>query len=266
MGGTRAAIAIAALLVFAPAAHAQTFSLQHSHGGQLDAEAQGDVSFPDAGGANVNVTVSDRSEDGWCAMAWVTSNLPPSTHKSYRVCGVAEQQTFTLALPGGAPCNISFVEVQVGRIDPSEGNKIELGEASRMADPCPPPPQPLPAPPPPPPAPVTSTVTWNWSATARWTRNVSLAVRNVPAGAAVELRCRGGGCPARRRTVKVASARANAHRALGRRHLRPGAVLELRVTRADMIGKVVRFTIRRHRLPAVRTLCLPPGATSPRRC
>jgi hypothetical protein len=266
MGGSRAVIAIAALLVFAPAAQAQTFSLQHSHGGQLDAEAQGDVSFPDAGGANVNVTVSDRSEDGWCGMAWVTSNLPPSTHKSYRVCGVAEQQTFTLALPGGARCNIAFVEVQVGRIDPSEGNKIELGEASRMVNPCPPPPQVQPAPPPPPPPPVTSTVSWNWSASKRWTRNISLAARNVPAGAAVELRCRGRGCPSRRRAVAVRSARANVHRVLGRRHLRPGAVLELRVTRAGMIGKVVRFTIRRSRLPAVQTLCLPPGATSPKRC
>ena len=118
----RAALVLVALLVFAPAARADTFSLQHYHSGALDAEAQGDVTFPDAGGAVVNVTVSDRNEDGWCGDAWVRSNLPPATHKLFQVCGVAKQQTFTVALPATARCNITFVEVQVGRVDPSNGS------------------------------------------------------------------------------------------------------------------------------------------------
>jgi hypothetical protein len=257
-------LAILALLVFAPAAQADTFSLQHYHSGALDAEAQGDVTFPDAGGAVVNVTVSDRNEDGWCGDAWVRSNLPPATHKLYQVCGVAKQQTFTYTLPATARCDITFVEVQVGRVDPSNGNKTELGEVKRMDHPCPPLPQPAP---PPPPQRIASGVSFNWTANGRWTVNDRLSVRDVPAGAAVELRCSGHGCPVKRKVVAVSkSGRADVHRVLRRRHLRPGAVLELRVTRADMIGKVVRFRVRRGRTPAWQVLCLPPGAGSPARC
>ena len=264
MGVRHAAIAIAALLVFAPAARADTFSLQHYHSGALDAEAQGDVTFPDAGGAVINVSVSDRNEDGWCGDAWVRSNLPPATHKLYQVCGVGKQQTFTLTLPATARCNITFVEVQVGRVDPSNGNKTELGEAKRMDHPCPPLPQPAP---PPPPQRIDSGVSFNWTANRRWTMNDRLSVRDVPAGAAVELRCSGRGCPGKRETVRVSKAgRADVHRVLRRRHLRPGAVLELRVTRADMIGKVVRFHVRRGHTPSWQVLCLPPGATSPGAC
>jgi hypothetical protein len=266
MGG-RLLMCIAALLVSAPAAQAETFSLGHSHSGILDAQAQGDVTFPDAGGANVDVTVSDRAEDGWCALAWVTSNLPPSTHKSYRVCNVGAQQTFTLALPPTARCDVTFVEVQIGRIDPSNGNKTEVGEAKRMANPCPPPPVAGPPPPPPPPAKIDAGARFNWLANRRWTRNTAFSVTGVPAGAAVELRCRGRGCPSAKRAIKVtASGRADVHRTLRRSHLRPHAVLELRITRGDMIGKVLRFTVRRGKAPTWRTLCLPPGAARPGRC
>src|SRR3954465_5704649 len=128
------------MLVSAPAARADPFSLQHSHAGALDpraqgdgvspdAEAQGGVTFPDAGGAVVNVPGADRDEDGWCGDAWVRSNLPPATHKLYQVCGVGKQQTWTLTLPATARCDITFIEVQVGRVDPSNGNQTELAEA-----------------------------------------------------------------------------------------------------------------------------------------
>jgi hypothetical protein len=264
MGVRHALFAIVALLVFAPAARADTFSLQHYHSGTLDAEAQGDVTFPDAGGAVVNVTVSDRAQDGWCGDAWVRTNLPPATHKLYQVCDVGKQQTWTYTVPPSARCDITFVEVQVGRIDPSNGNKTELGEAKRIDHPCPPLPQPAP---PPPPQKIDSGVSFNWMANHRWTQNTRLSVRDVPAGASVELLCRGHGCPGKRKTVKVSkAAKADAHRLLGRRHLRPGAVLELRVTRADMIGKVVRFRVRRGHTPAWQVLCLPPGANAPARC
>ena len=260
----RVAIAIALLLVFAPAADADTFSLQHYHSGALDAEAQGDVTFPDAGGAVVNVTVSDRNEDGWCGDAWVRSNLPPATHKLFQVCGVGKQQTFAVTLPATARCNITFVEVQVGRVDPSNGDKTELGAAKRMNYACPPLPQPAP---PPPPQKIDSGVSFNWIAGRRWTVNSRLSVRDVPAGASVELRCRGRGCPGARKVVAVSkSGRADVHRVLRRHRLRPGARLELRVTRADMIGKVVRFHVRRGHTPSWQVLCLPPGAVSPARC
>ena len=260
----RVLVAIVALLVLAPAARADTFSLQHYHSGALDAEAQGDATFPDAGGVVVNVTVSDRNEDGWCGDAWVRTNLPPSTQKLYQVCGVGKQQTYTYTLPATARCDITFVEVQVGRVDPSNGGKTELGEAKRMEHPCPPLPQPAP---PPPPQKIDSGVSFNWTANRRWTVNSRLSVRGVPPGAAVSLHCRGRGCPGKRRAVTVSkSGKADVHRVLRHRRLRPGTRLELWVTRADMIGKVVRFHVRRGKTPTWRVLCLPPGARSPARC
>jgi hypothetical protein len=280
MGGRLFAVIILGLLAFAPAAHAQNFSLSHSHGGQLDATAAGTVAFPDAGGATVSVTVTDRSEDGWCAAAWVTSNLPPSTHKIYQACGVGEQKTFSLSLPATARCNVTFVEVQAGRIDHSANDKTELGQYKRMLNPCPPLPTPTPTPtptppPPPPPAPapapppakVTSAVSHFWYVTHRYTRNRRLLVRNVPAGGAVELRCHGHGCPSRRpRNVPVHSGHANVHRVLGNHHLRPGTWMDIRITAPGMVGKVLRLKVRRTDIPSQRRLCLPIGATSATRC
>jgi hypothetical protein len=45
-----------------------------------------------------------------------------------------------------------------------------------------------------------------------------------------------------------------------------GAKLTIQVTKEDMIGVVKTLTIRRRRAPAVRTLCLPPGATRRAAC
>src|SRR5262249_46506934 len=119
MAGRFALAAVLGLLVVPTQAQAVDFSLQHKHSGQLDATAQGSSKFGDNGGATISVTVTDRSEDGWCAGAWVTSNLPASTHKYYEACGVAQQRTYTLQLPATSRCNLSFVEVQVGRVDHS---------------------------------------------------------------------------------------------------------------------------------------------------
>jgi hypothetical protein len=266
MRGPLAILTLAVLLLVAPAARADTFSLSHSHGGVLDAQAQGDVTFPDTGGAVIHVTVSDRDEDGWCGDAWVTSNLPPATQKHYQVCGVAKQQTYTLNLPAAARCDVTFVEVTVGRVDPSNDNQTELGQVSRMANPCPPLPVPAPVPAPPPPAPIDAGVTWNFFAASRWTRNETLTVRDTTPGTVVQLTCRGRHCPIKKRTVAFKGVHANVHRALGRKHLHPGNVLELRVTRDGTIGKVFRFKVRRNRPPAVTQLCLPPGAPSPTHC
>jgi hypothetical protein len=82
----------------------------------------------------------------------------------------------------------------------------------------------------------------------------------------VELRCSGNGCPGKHRAITVRNGEANVHRALRGHHLRPGAVLEVRVTRGDMIGKVMRFKIRRRHSPATQRLCLPVAAQSPARC
>src|SRR3954464_4703624 len=135
MGGRIAVLTILGALAFAGPAQAEDFSLNHYESGVRDASAEGSVTFPDAGGATISITVTDRDPDGACAKAWVTSNLPDSTHESYEACKAAEQHTYTLNLPGEARCDVTFVEIQVGTIDHSEGDKIQLGESKRIANP-----------------------------------------------------------------------------------------------------------------------------------
>jgi hypothetical protein len=266
MGGRIAALTILGALALAGPAQAENFSLTHSHSGLEDARADGSVTFPDAGGAEFTVSVTDRSEDGWCAQVWVSSNVPIPPHENLRACGVTVQKTYSLSLPGGARCNVSFVDVQVGRIDPSNGNTIELGPLQRIANPCPPLPQPTPVPTPAPPEKIDSGIDHNWTAFRRWTVNERLLVTDIPEGAAVELRCRGKGCPGKRKAVAVRNGKANVHRILRRRHLRVGARLEVRITREGMVGKIRRFTIRRSKSPSTTLRCLPPGAPKPVLC
>lgn len=51
-----------------------------------------------------------------------------------------------------------------------------------------------------------------------------------------------------------------------KRRLRAGAVLEVRLTAKDTTGRVIRFKMRKGRLPKKTTLCLAPGANTPGRC
>jgi len=90
-------------------------------------------------------------------------------------------------------------------------------------------------------------------------------VITAPDGARIEIQCRGRGCPfkklvrkARPRTVRV--------RRFARRILRPGAVVQVWVTRPGEIGKYTRLRIRRGQRPTRVDRCLMPGSTRPARC
>jgi streptogramin lyase len=104
---------------------------------------------------------------------------------------------------------------------------------------------------------------------ARFTRVRRLKVLRARAGMTIQLRCRGRGCFKRVKQVRLRTAASSVdlrRRFLRRARLRPRAVLEVRVLAPRSIGKVVRFRVRRTKLPTRRVLCLPPGATRPRRC
>jgi hypothetical protein len=90
------------------------------------------------------------------------------------------------------------------------------------------------------------------------TKATKLLVRDLQAGARAELRCQGRcafrkkvGKPARNRTVNL--------RKLIRGRLRAGGVLEVRLTAPGTIGRVIRFRMRKGKLPKRTSLCLPPG-------
>ena len=141
-----------------------------------------------------------------------------------------------------------------------------------QAPPQPPPPALAPAPQPPPTAVVTESIAvlnpfpivrMRGSVTSSGARISLLSVRS-PRGARVEVRCKGRSCP-RARMAATSRSRSLRFRAL-QRHFAAGVVLEIRVTKPAMIGKYVRFTIRKGKSPLRRDMCLLPGSRAPVRC
>jgi len=138
----------------------------------------------------------------------------------------------------------------------------------------PPPPSPTGTSPSPTPRPVVTTsldllnpfpiVRLRGSATRSGARISLLSVRS-PAGARVEVRCRGRSCP--RTRVAATSVNRSVRFRQFHRYLRAGVILEVRVSKPDTIGKYVRFTIRKGgRSPLRRDLCLRPGSQRPVPC
>jgi hypothetical protein len=111
-------------------------------------------------------------------------------------------------------------------------------------------------------APVSST----FALYRRYTKVRKLMVRRLPAAARVQVRCGGRGCPFAKRRATIRRGEARLTGLFGGRRLRPGAVIEVRIAVPQAIGKVVRFVMRRRKLPASTTLCLPPTARRPIRC
>ena len=85
---------------------------------------------------------------------------------------------------------------------------------------------------------------------------------SAPRDARIELRCRGGDCPYRRRAVAGRPLRFPALQ----RSFRVGTELEVRIVAAGAIGKFVRIRVRRGRGPARIDRCLFPGDPRPRAC
>lgn len=113
------------------------------------------------------------------------------------------------------------------------------------------------------------------SVTSRGTRIQALSAK-APAGATVRIECHGRGCPFRSQTraagdgrsprVEARSSKLVRVRRLRRRTLRPGAALEVWITKRETIGKYTQFRIRRRKAPKRRDLCLLPGSTTPVSC
>jgi hypothetical protein len=96
-----------------------------------------------------------------------------------------------------------------------------------------------------------------------------LLIKGVRANTTVEFRCAGKRCPVRRRQAGAPrNRRVNLLASIERvrRRFRAGQTLEVRITSPDRIGKVVRYRLVRGRTPIGRSLCLRPGARSPRPC
>jgi hypothetical protein len=123
---------------------------------------------------------------------------------------------------------------------------------------------------------------WSFTAGRSSTTVDSLTGADVPAAATVRMLCRGTGCPAASRTLKVSAGQACRGRRCAKRHkpgtgtvnvtplfhgrrLSPASVLTVAMTERSAIGKAFVFTIRSDRAPKVVIACLAPGSTVPGR-
>ncbi|MDP9376771.1 MAG: hypothetical protein M3P40_04235 [Actinomycetota bacterium] len=84
----------------------------------------------------------------------------------------------------------------------------------------------------------------------------------APRTSRVLFTCRGQGCAGRRRATSANTAGMRRFRGL----YKPGAVIEIRVTKRNRVGKYTRILVRRGRSPVRRDLCLYPGVKKPRSC
>ena len=104
-------------------------------------------------------------------------------------------------------------------------------------------------------------IQYSWVRHAAHTELTRLLVRDAPAGATVTLRCSGHGCAFKRNTLAVKHGRANLAPGFRHRRLAVGTRVEVQVTARNYIGKVVRFVMRKRKLPTATVLCVPPGTT-----
>jgi hypothetical protein len=101
-----------------------------------------------------------------------------------------------------------------------------------------------------------------------YTRFTTLTVRPARAGDRIRLTCKGRGCPLARKTVRVRkdAKRLSLLRHIGRARLRKGAVLRLRVTRPETVGRVHTWRIRAPKPPKLVRRCVRPGEKKPTAC
>lgn len=115
---------------------------------------------------------------------------------------------------------------------------------------------------------ILSTIANRWAVFGGVTRALQLAVQIVPKHTTITVRCRGRGCPfaKRKRVVRKTARRVNLKPLVRRARLRPGATLEIRMTRPGYVAKVVRYRTARRSVPRSRTLCIDPGKRKAYEC
>jgi hypothetical protein len=106
----------------------------------------------------------------------------------------------------------------------------------------------------------------------RYTTFTGIVVAPATAGSVVRVRCSGRGCRFETKTVPIVTDAPSLDLTplVRRARLRPGAQLEVRVSKPGGIGVIVTLTVRAGRRPLRSDLCLPadqpPDTASPVEC
>ena len=112
--------------------------------------------------------------------------------------------------------------------------------------------------------PVSATVSSTWRRSPRGARLVKLRALRMPAGGKVRLRCKGGGCPFKRKVVRGAGT-LDLRKAVGsRRTLPDGAVLKVELSAPFTLAKTFSYRIRSGRIPRAVVRCAVAGGSERR--
>jgi hypothetical protein len=113
-------------------------------------------------------------------------------------------------------------------------------------------------------APVTTgAVSDRWTIRDGRTRVERLRVTRIsPANATVTVRCQGGGCPLRSRSVRPRRGRVDLVGLFRQRRLRAGSRITVFIVAPGFTGRYVSYDIRRGAIPAPRAGCSAPGTLS----
>lgn len=116
---------------------------------------------------------------------------------------------------------------------------------------------------------VKGSLRFRWAPARTRTRVVQLVVNGVTKGTKVLVGCKGGGCPFKSKRFTARRSRVQLSNLFRKAKLKPGAKLEVRLTRSNETGKVFRYVTRAGnpaKAPKKIVLCLPPGVSKPSRC
>jgi hypothetical protein len=94
-------------------------------------------------------------------------------------------------------------------------------------------------------------------------------VRKIEAGSTVRITCKGKGCGRKRFSKRFRTTKkvVNFIRAMRTNRPKPGAVLEIRITKPQRVGRVYRYSFRFYKFPRLRDdLCVHPGVSKPFTC
>jgi hypothetical protein len=121
---------------------------------------------------------------------------------------------------------------------------------------------------------ITSPVRVLWGVNKKRIFLLRMKALDVPRGGKAELRCKGKKCPYKRKSSKkrrkgdiTLFKEIKPRKVVGKkqRTFRAGQTLQLRITAPGHIGKVVKYRLRKGRIPSGQTLCLRVGGNKPRK-
>jgi hypothetical protein len=114
--------------------------------------------------------------------------------------------------------------------------------------------------------PISASVSSTWRRSSRGATLVKLRAVRMPAGGKARLRCKGGGCPFKRKVVRGAGT-LDLRKAVGSRRTIPGgAVLTVRLSARFTLAKTFTYRIRSNRIPRAAVRCAVAGSKRTRAC